>query len=623
LINKDADKRYQSITEFLTDLKSVENLITSGGEVIQHKTKRIRKTMFSKRWVFLYTVIAFLLIFFVLIIYWKLSDKSDQIHLPIKEKSVAVLPFDPISKAEENVIFTDGIHDEIITQLAKISDLKVIARTSVMVYRNSGKRISEIAKELGVESILEGSVRKHGNRIRLVAQLVDGETESHLWAETYDRDYKDIFFIQSEIAIQIATALKANLTENEKELIEEKPTENMEAYDYYLKGNYYWETSEDLKGNLKALELYDKATDLDTSFGLAYARKSIVIMAILTGWNYEKEVNQDKLGENLAKTIEIIPHNPNTYLVQGIYEYYISNNKEKALINYKKALSLKPGGAELFYWIGEFYRIERQHDKAIDYFKKGFEINPHYDHIANALGWTYLQMCEWNEAEKWCNRYLQLHPQSYSAYKLKSYIYAHGYGKLDESINILNEGIYHVDNVEGRANILEQKMFVLFNKRDYAGAIYILKSDSISYDRYWEAYFLDYWGKQEKAFSMYDSLILLYQDDIIKNPKDARIMSRLGFMYARMGEKNKALIFGRKALEIEPLLGDTYYQGINRLLMLVFILINVGEYEEACNHLERLFNISWSVSIPRLKFAPSFDPIREQSCFQELLKKYE
>ncbi|NIV72386.1 MAG: adenylate/guanylate cyclase domain-containing protein, partial [Calditrichae bacterium] len=155
-------------------------------------------------------------------------------------KSIAVLPFTAITKSEEDEIFKEGIHDDIITQLAKIKDLKVIARTSVTRYKNTEKRAREIGQDLGVNALLEGSVRRSGDRIRIVAQLIDAENEEHLWAETFDRNYSDIFKVQSDVAQQIAIALKATLTPEERHLIQQKPTKNMEAYDYFLKGNHYW-----------------------------------------------------------------------------------------------------------------------------------------------------------------------------------------------------------------------------------------------------------------------------------------------------------------------------------------------------------------------------------------------
>ena len=185
-------------------------------------------------------------------------------------KSIAVLPFQNLSPDPENAYFADGITEDILTQLAKVGELKVIARTSVMQYKGGDKPIREIARELGVGTLLDGSVRRAGNRVRIAGQLIDARTEQHLWAETYDRELADIFAIQSEVAQQIAAALKTTLTPADKERIAQRPTASIEAYDLYVQGRerYYRYRKED---NDQAIELFRKALVIDPRFALAQA----------------------------------------------------------------------------------------------------------------------------------------------------------------------------------------------------------------------------------------------------------------------------------------------------------------------------------------------------------------
>jgi adenylate cyclase len=186
-----------------------------------------------------------------------------------------------------------------------------LARTSVIQYKNTQIRSSEIAEKLGVLYLLEGSVRRVGDKIRIVAQLIDAKTERHLWAEDYDRDYSDIFAIQSDVAQKIASALKTTLTDEEKRNIESKPTENMDAYDYYLKGNYYWYNYDTKEGNEFAIQMYEKAIGLDTNFALAYLRSSIVHSALYSGWDWDRtEIRRRKAKETLDKGISLDPDNP-------------------------------------------------------------------------------------------------------------------------------------------------------------------------------------------------------------------------------------------------------------------------------------------------------------------------
>ncbi|MEE9161864.1 MAG: hypothetical protein V3U35_02740, partial [Candidatus Neomarinimicrobiota bacterium] len=196
-----------------------------------------------------------------------------------RDKSVAVIPFVNFSDSKDDEYFSDGITDDILTHLSKIGELKVIARTSVMQYKNTDRRVRDIARELGVASILEGSVRRSGNTVRITSQLIDADTEEHLWAETYDRELTDIFAIQTDVARRIAKALKATLTPDEQERIEKKPTENLEAYEWYLRGNDYlrrgsFAVASDQANLDKAVSAYQRAIALDPNFAAAHARLS-------------------------------------------------------------------------------------------------------------------------------------------------------------------------------------------------------------------------------------------------------------------------------------------------------------------------------------------------------------
>ena len=244
-------------------------------------------------------IIVLLVVIVGLLTYPRVSDQSSgnngakPENLEILDaKAVAVLPFTNFSSNEEDAYFADGIHDDILTQLSKIGDLKIISRTTMIKYKDSDKSMNEIAEEVGAANILEGSVRRAGDQVRIVAQLIKAKSDEHLWAETYDREYADIFAIQTDVARKIASALKSTLTPAEEKHLENIPTTNMEAYDYFLRGNTYWYTKTTKEGNLRAAAMYQKAVDLDPSFGLAYARLSIVHSVLYqaeTGTQHQKE----------------------------------------------------------------------------------------------------------------------------------------------------------------------------------------------------------------------------------------------------------------------------------------------------------------------------------------------
>ena len=192
---------------------------------------------------------------------------GDTFKSSVDEKSIAVLPFDNYSTAEEDQYFSDGMTEVIIANLAKVKDLKVISRTSVMEYKNTTKKLKEIAKELGVAHILEGSIQRANGRVRVVGQLIDADTDEHIWAETYDKKESDIFELQSDVAIEIANALKTELTDEVKARISEKLTESTIAYEYYLKGNMYESAGHSKVNLLAAISEYERAVSIDPKFG--------------------------------------------------------------------------------------------------------------------------------------------------------------------------------------------------------------------------------------------------------------------------------------------------------------------------------------------------------------------
>lgn len=297
IINKDLEKdvkdRYQHADDLLADLRKLKK----GSTPKPTKAK-------PPKWRILLYILGVVSIGLSLYLTFIKKDTLPTEHV-LGSKSIAVLPFTAIDRTEESEIFGDGIHDDILTQLAKIKDLKVIGRTSVMRYRNTEKRFKEIAEELNVSSILEGSVRRSGDRIRIVAQLINPETEEHLWAETYDRDYASIFDIQSDVAQKIASALKATLNPEEKERLEKIPTKNMAAYDSYLRGNHYFQNYFTKDGNLKAAEMYEKATKLDPGFSQAYAWLAITDFTLYDRWpeEFEEYLQKGVTALNMATTL--------------------------------------------------------------------------------------------------------------------------------------------------------------------------------------------------------------------------------------------------------------------------------------------------------------------------------
>lgn len=314
---------------------------------------------------------------------WFLKERFQTPKL--REKSVAVLPFRNLSENKEDEYFSDGMTEDVITQLSKIADLKVISRTSVMPYKNTNKGLRQIAQELGVAVVLEGSVRRSKDRIRIVSQLIDASSDEHIWADTFDRDLKDIFEIQSDVAQQIAVALKAKLSPSEKQRIEKQPTQNLAAYDYYLKGRESINRI-NKEANQKAIELFQNAIQLDPNFALAYA------------------------GLADAYSLQILYDTPDSILDTSIA---ISN----------KAISLDPNLADGYVALGYAYHFKGWHRKALEAERKAIELNPNNARAAGVLGKILWLVGRLDESLYWVKKYHQLDPTSKVAYRYVGDVY--------------------------------------------------------------------------------------------------------------------------------------------------------------------------------------------------------
>jgi len=322
-------------------------------------------------------------------------------------KVVAVLPFANINETTDSEFFADGITDDVLNQLSKISDLQVISRTSVMKYKNTELNIPEISRELGAGTILEGSVRTYGNKVRIIGQLIDANNDVHIWSETYDRELEDVFDIQSDIAARIAAALHAKLLPLEKELIENKSTVNFDAYTFYLKGkhHYYNYTKEE---NEKAIEFYKKALIIDSTYALALSGLSEAYGQRVSKYWFPNEWIDSALALS-KKALSINPNLPEAYKAlassyQGKTEYKL------ALHNYQKAIELNPNYWSAILNYGQIKTFTGNHDEAIYFLRRANELTPD-DIMGNiSLSMVYKNLNCDSSAIYWCKKALSLEP---------------------------------------------------------------------------------------------------------------------------------------------------------------------------------------------------------------------
>lgn len=302
---------------------------------------------------------------------------SDKMAFPLPDKpSIAVLPFENLSGDPEQEYFSDGITEDIITDLSKISGLFVIARHSVFTYKGKAIKISEVGQELGVRHVLEGSVRKANGRVRITAQLVDATTEGHLWAERYDRDLKDIFALQDEVTQRIVAALAVKLTEDEQERLVRKYTDNMEAYDLYLQGAEY-QNRFTKKANVKARQMFKRAIDLDPEFAIAYAALGFTHFHERTfGWSQDPQ-SLEHAFELAQRTLDLDDSLPwGHHLLGKVYLW--KRQHEKAIAELKKAIALSPNYADQLVGLGYILNFAGRPEEAIGLVKKAMRLNPRY-----------------------------------------------------------------------------------------------------------------------------------------------------------------------------------------------------------------------------------------------------
>jgi eukaryotic-like serine/threonine-protein kinase len=354
-------------------------------------------------------------------------------------KSIAVLPFQNLSRDPDNAYFVDGIQEEVLTRLAKIGDLKVISRTSTRGYQNQPGNLAEIARQLGVTNILEGSVQKAGNQVRVNVHLVNLQTGSQLWAETYDRMLSDIFSVETEIAKGIAESLQAKLTEREEQALAAKPTNNSQAYDAYLRGLVFEEGGNySSDGVFKAIDFYDLAVRLDPNFALAWARLSGLHALLYSNRRDTTTARRDAAKEALENAQKLQPDSPETVLFTGYYQYWVLHDYGLAKATFGRVNKMLPGNSEVLCALGAIGRKEGHWDESVGYWERGLALNPRNTALLTEVAFTYAALRQFSKAEKLYDRALDILSNELSVMALKASIYQ-AEGDLQEAAKSLTQ----------------------------------------------------------------------------------------------------------------------------------------------------------------------------------------
>ncbi len=560
--------------------------------------------------------------------WWVLSREADLGGggpAAVDRRSVAVLPFTNLSRDDENQPFTDGIHDDLLTQLSKISELKVISRTSVQEYRNTTKNLREIGMELGVAAVLEGGVQRAGDQVRINVQLIDASSDQHLWAETYNRTLSvaNIFAIQSEIASAIATALRARLSPEERQRIEARPTDDLRAYDLYLRGKEYFNRPGWQETDFNSAQrLFEQAVEIDPDFAAAHAWLSIIHSRF---YHFFYDRSDERLHAARAaaqRALTIDPQLAEAHLAQSYFHYWVYREFDAALAELAIAERGLPGDAELMKLRAYIYRRQGRWEEALTALQRAAVLDPRDSNMPLEIGETYAALHRYDEAERQFKRTLELAPDNYPA-------------EIDLAQLALNR-----DGDPGPLRRVTRRIdpalsFMVFwgrfhgdlFARDYAAAREtvasspedVLRTQWVHYPRpLLVGWIHQFDGSPATARAAFDSARKILEVELAEIPADYRLHEALGQALAGLGREDEAIRSGRRAIEMFPASKDAYLSPESQLA-LAYIYASVGEPDSAVARLEQYLSGPHIWSAKAIALDPRFDVLKNHPGFQGLI----
>jgi TolB-like protein/Tfp pilus assembly protein PilF len=557
--------------------------------------------------------------------------------LRVLDKSIAVLPFENRSEDKANAYFTDGVQDEILTYLARIADLKVISRTSVLQYKSGvARNLREIAQQLGVANVVEGSVQRSGNRVRVNAQLIDARNDAHLWAQTYDRDLADVFAIQSEIAKAIADQLQAKLSAAEKNAIEERPTSDLTAFDQYSRAKTLILTSSlgasGGKNLLEAIELLNSAVARDPSFHAAFYQ--LVYAHDLLYAVYDDHTPERLAGAEAAlqRAIELRPNAGETHLARGSHLYNAFRDYKGALSELEAARAGLPNDPRIPEWTGYILRRQGKLEEAIRALKEAVALDPRNPFTLLQLSFSYQDLRRYPEAKGTYQRVLEITPDDVAVASRPTYVDLHWHADtspLHQFINRLRN-----ERPATLADAAESWFDCALAERDWAAAEQALTA--LGNNPFWAdgpIILSRQFGEGLLAHAMHDgararkafTAARVEQEQLVEKQKDyGPPLCVLGLIDAALGNKEAALQEGRRAMELLPAEKDAVD---GQALMAYFALIAAWADEKDLA-LQQLATAAPTpgaaliTSYGMLKLSPFWDPLRGDPRFEQIVASF-
>jgi TolB-like protein/predicted Zn-dependent protease len=612
----DLRKRYHNATEISDDLTKL-----GFGIPVQKAGRNIRRS------VTVFSAVLLSVLVIAGIFYWLRTPRT----YPALEKSIAVLPFENLSTNPEDAYFAEGIQEEILTRLAKVTDLRVISRTSTKRYRSKPDNISEIARQLGVTNVLEGSVQKVANKVRVNAQLINAQTDSHLWAESYDRELTDVFGVESEIAKGIAESLQAKLTHREEQALAAKPTSNSEAYDAYLHGvAFQARTGQSTYFALKTIGYFERAVQVDSNFALAWARLSRAQSYL---YFQRVDVSSPKAAKDaLEHAQKLQPNSPETLLALGYYQYWVLRDYVLAKATFHVVNKLSPN-SEVAWALSAVNRRDGNWNESLASAEQGLARDPRNGELMTTEAWSYTMLRQFSTALKLYDQALDIIPNDPDLMSLLAGIHQ-AQGHLDEAAKSLSE----ITAETPFDNAFFVKMTQLRLERNYAEAVRLLQSRLAQF--HFASEFIkgatqvylafaqrlagDTTGAKVTAEQACNTLNPLCK----KQQDNSNFAAWLGLANAVLGEKESALKEAERAIMLLPSAKDRVDgPGLEENLALIQAMF--GESGNAIATLRRLLQTPFQSQLygpmpltsAYLRLDPLWDSLRAEPAFQELCRE--
>jgi TolB-like protein/Tfp pilus assembly protein PilF len=548
----------------------------------------------------------------------------------ISQKSIAVLPFENRSEDKANAYFADGIQDEILTRLSKIAALKVISRTSTQQYQSKPRNLGEIAKQLGVDHVLEGSVQKSGDSVRVNVQLIKATDDSHLWADTFDRKLTDIFLVESEVAKTIADQLRVRLTGPEEQVIAAKPTDNPEAYDAYLRGLAYTVKTEDTPAKYLGAQRYlREAVRLDPKFALAWALLSYTdAVAYLTRVLQPTDALREEARQAAETALSLQPNLGEALMAKGYYHYACLKDYDTATRYLEHARQLLPNNSQIPESLAYVARRRGQWDRSEAYFNEAERINARDANLLIQHAVSYICLRRFPKALRKLDQVLNITPDDFSILAMKATI-AQAEGDLPRAAALLTPPHSSADDSSG----LGERIYQAILERKPAQIIPRVKEELAKLDpvsdfhagelRFWLGWLQELAGDHAAAHATWQQARSGLEPFLKAQPENRSLIDLLALTNMGLGDKAAAFGLLERAMAAMPIDKDAL-DGAAVIETVAQVAARMGEPDRAISALRTAISIP-SPSRPPftpalLRLDPMFDPLRGDPRFQKLCK---